>query len=289
MKKITIGIIFAGSLLGEDEKILKRLSVRKNFDLILFDIYHDLDKKELEEKIKKCDIIYNNSAENFAIEFEKTLEELGKKVVDPSKSYYYSEDKWMFFLKCKEHNIPTPETILLSENLEVVKDELKKFGHWPVILKRIEGTCGEFVKKSNNIKDAILNIKALWKKGNEKQPIIAQEFIDSPSYRVTVIDKKIVQTAVKNSKGWKKTGVYAKRIKRFKIDKELKVMVKKINEFSGIKICGIDFLKKQGKWLALEINSAPAFDFFEYEREKIIKEVIEFLKKEARKKSKNYS
>ena len=281
MKKVTIGIIFAGKLLGEDEKIFKKLSARKNFNLILFDLYRDLDKKELEEKIKKCSIIYNNSAENFAIEFEKTLEELGKKVIDPTKSYYYSEDKWMFFLKCKENRVPVPETILLSENLDVVRNELEKFGQWPVILKRIEGTCGEFVKKADNIEQAISDIKTLWEKGFERRPIIAQEFIDSPSYRVTLIDGKVVQTAIKDSKGWKKTGVYAKRIKRFKINKELKEIIKKINKFSGIKICGIDFLKKDGRWLALEINSAPAFDFFECEREEIISKLVDYLKKQA--------
>ncbi len=53
------------------------------------------------------------------------------------------------FLKCKEHNIPTVETILLPENIESAKKELKKFNKWPVILKRIEGCMGDFVERAD--------------------------------------------------------------------------------------------------------------------------------------------
>ena len=35
------------------------------------------------------------------------------------------------------------------------------------------------------------------------------------------------------------------------------------------------------EWVVLEVNSEPAFDFIETEREKLIGTVLEFLKKEA--------
>ena len=125
-------------------------------------------------------------------------------------------------------------------------------------------------------------IKKFWKKGSEKMPIIAQEFINSPSYRVTVIGNKIVQTAIKQNNGWKATGVYAKNFKKFKIDPKLEKIVKKIVRISRIKICGIDLFKKNGKWLVLEVNSQPSFDFFEDEREMLIDKALNLLKKEAR-------
>lgn len=281
MKKVVIGCIFKGRTLGEDEGTFRRLAKKKNVEMVFLDFTRDLDKKELKEKIKRCEIIYNNSAEDFSIEFEKTIEALGKKVIDHSKSYYYSEDKWIFYLKCKENNIPTPETILLSENLNILKREIKNFGHWPLVLKRVEGTCGEYVEKAGNINRAIKIIHK-WRKENKLIPIIAQELINSPSYRVTVIGKNIIQTALKTNKGWKATGVYAKKFKKFEIDKPLKKIIKKLIKISTLKICGIDFLKKDNKWFVLEINSAPAFDFFESEREKIISKVIDLLKKEAR-------
>jgi hypothetical protein len=38
-------------------------------------------------------------------------------------------------------------------------------------------------------------------------------------------------------------------------------------------------MKKDDKWKVIEINSAPAFDFFENEREKIIGLVLSYIKK----------
>jgi RimK family alpha-L-glutamate ligase len=241
-----------------------------------------MDRKKIKEKIKNCKIIYNNTAEDFGIEIAKTIEIMGKRVIDSPESYYFSEDKWLFFLKCKENNIPTPETILLSENVGIAKKELKEFGKWPVILKRVSGTMGEYVEMIKSVNEVEKIIKKFWKKGREKLPIIAQEFIESPSYRVTLVGGKIVQTALKRNKSsWKSTGVYAKKFDKFKVDLKLKKIIKKVVKFSKINICGIDFLKKGNQWFVLEINSEPGLDFFENERKKLLGEILNFLKRTA--------
>ena len=281
MKKVMIGYILSGRGLGKDETICLRLAKKNNINLVMFNIAEEMDEEEIEERIKKCDIFYNATAEDFAIEFDKTIEELGKKVIDSTEAYYYSEDKWMFFLKCREHKIPTPRTILLLEDISTIKKELKKFNEWPVVLKRVNGCMGEFVEKADNLSESEKIIKKFWKKGNERLPIIAQELIKSPSYRVTKIGDKIVQTALKENHGWKSTGVYEKKFKKFKIDSELKDIIKKLSKIIPIKVCGIDFLKKDGKWMVLEVNSSPGFDFFNSERVKLNLELLKFLKKEA--------
>lgn len=283
MGKAVIGYLYGSRKLGKDEKFFKKAAKKKNAEPVLINTFQLFGKDDFKERIKECDIIYNSSGDDFVIEVEKTIEELGKKIIDSSKSYYYTEDKWMFFLKCRKHKIPTPETILLSEDIASAKADLKKFARWPVILKRIIGTMGEYVDKADNIKEAEKIINKFWKKGNEKLPVIAQEFILSPSYRVTLIDKKIVQTAIKKSDGWKATGVYTKKIQRFPLDRELEDLIKKMMKFIDIKVCGIDFLKKDGKWLALEVNAAPAFDFFECERGKLAEDLVDMLKKLAKK------
>jgi glutathione synthase/RimK-type ligase-like ATP-grasp enzyme len=43
------------------------------------------------------------------------------------------------------------KTILLSNDLEKAKTQLLDFKEWPVILKRVRGTWGEFVEKANDI------------------------------------------------------------------------------------------------------------------------------------------
>jgi len=206
MKKVSIGYIFAGPEFGEDEYLFRKHAKKSNVEIVFLDIFEGMQIKEIENKIKDCKIIFNNSAEDFAIEFSKTVESLGKKVIDSTVSFYYIEDKWLFYLKCFEKKIPVPKTLLLSEKFNVLKEELKNFNNWPVVLKRVEGTSGEFVEKAENLKEVVSVIKKLWKKGSQRLPLIAQELIFSPCYRVTVIDSKIVQTALKNNHGWKKDG-----------------------------------------------------------------------------------
>ncbi len=279
MTRFTLGYIHDGRTFDKEDKLFSKLAKKNNIELVPFSLSKDLENRTAVDRLRKCNVVLNNSAQEYAVELIKTLEEVGNKVIDSSKAYYYLEDKWMFYLKCKEFNIQTPETILLSENLNTARKELKEFNRWPVILKRVYGTCGEFVERAENVDQAVGLIQNFWKKGNEKLPIIAQEFISSPSYRLTVIGGRIVQTALKENKGWKATGVYATKFKKFDVDKELERLVKRVTRACKINICGIDLLKKDNKWFVVEVNSEPAFDFFDQERGKLISEVLTFLKK----------
>ncbi|MGY4884706.1 MAG: ATP-grasp domain-containing protein [Nanobdellota archaeon] len=282
MRKKTVGIITCVREIEKEGKIFIELGKKKDVKVILINISDKFDIKSFKRNVKKCDIIYCSVWDDFSVELTKTIEEWGIKIFDSSNSYYYTEDKWMFYVKCKKHNVPTPDTILLSENINNAKRELKQFGRWPVILKRITGTMGEYVGKAKSIVEAEQLIKKLWKKGSEKLPIIAQEFVKSPSYRVTVIGNKIVQTALKkNNAGWKATGVYAKKFEHFEVDKKLERIIKRVMKFLDIKICGIDMLKKDGKWLLLEVNGQPSLDFFEEEREKLTEAALNLLIKSA--------
>src|SRR3989338_1855081 len=283
MKKVTIGYIFDTLKPDKEEDLFIKLAKKKGINLVMFNVRDEISEEEIEEKAKECDIIFNNTAGYMGLEMLKTFEELGKKTVDSSNVYYYSEDKWMFYLKCKKDKIPTPETILLSNNARSIKKELKEFNQWPVILKRIEGEQAEFVQKADNVKEAIEVIEELWKKGNQHLPIIAQELVKSHTYRVTVIGSKIVQTALKDGHGWKATAVYANKVDKFEVDKELEKLVEKIIKMVKINICGIDFVKKEGKWVVLEVNAEPSFEFFEDEHQKIINEVLDFIIKEVKK------
>ena len=278
MKKKTIGIITCGRELEKEGALFIEIAKKKDVRLMLINISDKFDINSVKRKVKKCDIIYCSVWDDFSVELTKTIEEWGRKIFDSSNSYYYTEDKWMFYVKCKKHNVPTPDTILLSENINNAKRELKQFGRWPVVLKRINGTMGEYVGKAKGMGEAELLIKKFWKKGSEKLPIIAQEFIKSPSYRVTVIGNKIVQTALKkNNAGWKATGVYAKKFEHFDIDRKLERIIKRLMKFLDIKICGVDMLKKEGKWYLLEVNGQPSLDFFEEEREKLTEATLNLL------------
>lgn len=278
MKKIIIGYLFSEKNPKREDRLFLESAKEKNIKLVMINTAKELSRENIEKKIKDCSIIYNNSAEPFSLEIVKTIETLGKKVMDSSKKFYYDEDKWMFFLKCENNKIPTLKTILLSQNLNLAKKELKDFNQWPVILKRTEGTMGDYVEKADNLVQAVDIINKFWKKGSERLPIIAQEFVNSPSYRVTVIGDKIVQTALKDGKGWKDTGVYTSHFKKFEIDNELEKIINRLIKVFEINICGIDFFKKDGKWVVLEINAQPGLDFFKKERKTLINKIFNFLK-----------
>lgn len=281
MKRLVLGYIMSSTVLSDDEKIFLRLAKRKNIEIVFFNAEKDIDGKELKKKSEKCHIIFNSTAEEFELELAKTLESLGKKVIDSPKAFYYAEDKWVFFVKSLEHGIPVPETILLSENLAVAEAELRRFSHWPVVLKRVSGCQGEFVARAMDEKEAMKAVKRLSAEGEERMPVIAQEFVKSHNYRVLLIGGKIVQCVLKKSTGWKATGAWAQRHLRFKPDSALKEIVRKVVNLTGIKICGIDLVKKNGKWLVLEVNSEPTFGFIEVDRKKLIGKALDFFRRHA--------
>jgi ribosomal protein S6--L-glutamate ligase len=184
----------------------------------------------------------------------------------------------MFYIKCRENRIPTPETILIPNNLTMARAELKEFGKWPVILKRIYGTRGEWVERADNLNDAVAKVKSFWAKDVDKLPIIAQEFIKSFSYRVTIINGKIIQTAIKKSNHWKCTGVYIKKVEKFRIDAKLRKILNKVIRSMKIGICGVDLLKKGKEWVVLEVNAEPGLDFIDGEQEMLVDKVLDYLK-----------
>jgi len=278
VKKITIGYIFGSQNLTEEEELFLKVAKDKDIELVMINVSENMSVNELEEKIKQCDIVFNNTAGALAQEIVKMAEFLGIKTSSDSKVYFYTEDKWMFYLKCKKADIPTPETMLLSNNFNSVKKQLTDFNHQPIILKRVVGEQGEFVKKAETKEEAIQIIKSFYERGLERLPIIAQQYIKSHAYRVTVIGGKIVQTALKIGYGWKATGIYAEKSEKFELDDEIIKLTNKLVKVCKIDICGIDFLKNNGNWYALEINSEPSLDFFKEEKEMLVGEVLDLLK-----------
>lgn len=290
-KKLVVGLLYVGKKLGKEEKMFLEAAEKKNIDMVMINLSKKFNEEEFEKEIKKCDVVYNNTSEGFVLEPLKTIEELGKRVIDTSRLYYYTEDKWMFYIKCKENKIPTPETILLPSNLTMARAELKEFGKWPVILKRIYGTRGQFVERADTLEEAVAAVKYIWSKDCDKLPIIAQEYIKSFSYRATIINGKIVQTSIKKSNQWKCTGVYSKKnCETFRIDHSLRKLLEKIIKVTKINICGVDLLKRGKDWVVLEVNAEPGLDFIDGEQGTLVEKILDFIKsyhhKHLRKKGK---
>ncbi len=278
IKKIVVGFVYTAKRHGKEEQLFLDLAEKKNMEIEMINLFKKVHDEDFERKVNRCDIIYNNSGEYCVLEPLKTIEEMGKTVIDPSKLYYYTENKWMFNVKCKKNNIPTPKTILLPSNLNLAKAKLQRLNIWPVVLKKVYGCRGSFVEKADNADEALKIMKKFWLRDSERTPIIAQEFIKSHSYRVTMIAGEVVQTVIKKSRGWKATGVNIKKVEKFDVDKKLKKILNRVVKAMKINVCGIDFLKKDGQWMVLEVNAEPGLDFFEDEMPKLVNKVLNFLK-----------
>ncbi|MBI5411794.1 ATP-grasp domain-containing protein [Candidatus Peregrinibacteria bacterium] len=282
-KKLVVGLLFSEKKIGYEEKLFLKCAKKKGIELKMINLFKRFNEEEFEQQIRQCDVVYNNAGEGFVLEPLKTIEELGERVIDSSKLYYYTEDKWMFYVKCKEHGIPTPKTILIPNNLTMARAELKEFGQWPVILKRIYGMEGQCVAKADHLTEAVKIVKSIWSKDIDKLPLIAQEYIKSWSYRVTVIDGEIVQAIIKKSSHWKCTGVYSKDCEKFRVDVVLRKLVKKVIRATQINVCGIDFLKHGNEWVVLEVNTEPGLAFVDGDYEKLVNKILDFIKRYSRK------
>lgn len=278
-KQKVIGYVYYGYR-TPDEKFFEKIAKKRNVRFITFNLFKKIDLKKVRKRAKFCDLFLVNSGEDKVLKFVKYLESIGCRVIESSQSYYHDENKWALYLKCKKNKIPTPKTILLPNETSQALKKLEKTNRWPIVLKRIYGCQGDFVDKANNLEEAEMLIKKFNNKSKSKHPIIAQNFISSPSYRVLVIDGKIVQTALKKKGFWKKTGVYTKDFKKFRVTPALKKIINKISRVSGINICGIDLLKKNGRWYVLELNSSPCLAFFDNEREMLVEKIMNFLIRE---------
>ncbi len=281
MPKPTIGFITNQRLPDKEDERFLRIAEKVGVNLIVFNAAEKFNLKQIEREADKCDIIFNDEADHLGLEIAKTLETLGYKVIELSKTYYYTEDKWLFYLKCLKNEIPVPKTTLLSTDLVSIRQELKSFNKFPVVIKRVQGFHGEFVDKGDDVDEAVAVIKRFWEKGEDRFPVLAQEFVDSDSYRVMTIGDKVVQTARKKSAGWKKTGTSSSRFWKFKIDNELKEMLDKLMKIIDITVCGFDFAKKNGKWVVIEANAEPSFKFFDCEYDLMIEKSLKYLKKIA--------
>lgn len=282
MKKTTIGFITNSRLLLDEEaNRFKRIAEKMDIPLVFFNSADKMDIAELEAKVKQCDIVYNDEGESIAVELAKMIEALGGKVVEPSKTLYYTEDKWLQYMMCIKNDIPVLKTILLPTDLVSARQEIVNFNHFPVVLKRIEGCRGEFVDRANTADEAIEVIKKFWTKGEDRFPVIAQEFVDSNSYRVLTIGGKVVQTAVKKSNGWKATGCESLSFSRFEIDGELKNILDRLIPITDLAFCGYDLAKQNGRWVFMETNAFPSYKFFDEEYDPLIEKVLTHLKKLA--------
>ncbi len=262
--------------------------LKKKFNIIFFPIQKDTDYVSLKKQSEKIKIILNTAGDMpytyDSLEIIKTFEDLGKHVIDSSHSFYYREDKWLFYQTCVKHNIPTPVTYYIPRNIGLMRGKLKEiFNHGPVVFKGIFSDTGRAVKRAMNDKEAFKIILNMRKKIG-LMPIVAQQYIPhgTVSYRVTLVGNKIVQAVVKYGKTWKEGKLFWKNEKYylFMPNKKVVALCKKTTRIFGLEWCGIDLMQdSKSKWYLIEVNSCPSMDFVIKDSKRANKKLVNYLHK----------
>jgi ribosomal protein S6--L-glutamate ligase len=276
----TIGYIYADNKLLAEDRAFLNLAREAGARTILFPSAKFMTAEQIRALAKKCDIVLNNSAEEESLEVAKTIEAAGTPVADPTRSFYFCEDKWMFYTHCRRLRIPTPRTYLLpfaiGQCYEPIDRLIKKSG--AVVIKNIFSNNGKFVDRAKTVKQAVNMIKK-FRKG-DRAPLIAQEYVKNSHrvYRVMVLNGKVVQAVVKKSKHWKCTGRFLKdEAPSFRVTPKLVRMCVKISRVLNIPWCGIDLMRKGRSWVMIEANSSPGMDFIENDMKKLYKSLLNYL------------
>jgi len=285
MAKPRIGVICTPRGTPTEKHLLPIL--KEKFDVVLFPIQTDIDYITLRDQAKSVGIILNTAGDMpntyDSLEIAKTFEKLGKHVIDSTRSFYYNEDKWQFYLICVKHNLPTPVTYYIPRDIGNSAKLRQILAEGPVVFKGIFSDTGKAVKKAMNYEEALKVIASLHKKIG-LMPIVAQRYIPhgKVSYRVTLAGDKIIQAIVKYGKNWKEGKLYAKneKYRLFKPDKKLSKLCRKTAKVFGLEWCGIDLMRDaNGKWYLIEVNSCPSMDFVLSDMQRANKELVNYLVK----------
>ncbi len=284
MDKPNLGVICTSKLTPTEKNLFPFL--KKRFNLILFPINEDTNYEELKNRSKNIKLLINTAGDipntYDSLEIVKTFEQLGKHVIDSSKSFYYREDKWMFYQICLKNKLPTPTTYYIPRNINISKNKLKNIlNEGSVVFKGAFSDTGRAVKRALDYEEAKKVIKQLRKK-IYIMPIVAQKYIPhgKVSYRVTLAGDKIIQSIIKYGKTWKEGKLFWKneKYKLFKVDKKLEKICKKTAKAFGIEWCGIDLMKDhKNNWYIIEVNSCPSMDFVLKDMKRSNKELVNYL------------
>jgi len=193
----------------------------------------------------------------------------------PSRAVADFSDKMYTNHFFKTINVKTPKTILLSQNEETLLLKVNYVGGFPCIIKKVFGTGGVEVGIVNSLDDLKFFVKNFYQKKFNKNfsPFLRasfalQEYIKNTNgndYRVLCLDGKIIGGIKRISQNgdFRANISLGGKAENLPIDEKLKKICQKILRKRNFFYAGIDFIKKDTEYLAIEINTSAQFQGFE--------------------------
>ena len=165
-------------------------------------------------------------------------------------------------------DIPTPPTVLISTT--DYERYTKGLGNFPYVLKKTHSSAGKAVELVYSIEeiDKFIQKNQVVKKVPLKiNSFILQKFIPESAgtdYRVLCIKDQVLGIIQRTANsGFKSNFSLGGSVKYIEKDEEMEMMAKEIMQKSGLFMAGIDFIKSNDGYLAIEINPSPQFEGFE--------------------------
>ncbi len=217
---------------------------------------------------------FSNSLEShFLLSF---LDSVGAKKAWPSYHSTIFADKFYTNYFFTQNNVTTPKTTLLVDKREI-SEQAKLVGGFPCVAKNSVGTEGISVRIVNSDKEMLgfieeeltrrMNLEKI-KIPNTRFSFILQEYIKEAKgsdYRVLCLGNEIVGGIKRTSQtdDFRANVSLGGKAEDFEVPKELKKICEKTMKKGKLFYAGLDFIKREDEWVAIEINTSAQFKGFE--------------------------
>lgn len=191
----------------------------------------------------------------------------------PSAQTHFFSDKFLGNCFFAQNNISTPKTVLINKS--DLNDLAMSIGGFPCVIKRTNGSRGTEVAIANSEKDILCFIEKIYAKklsafGRWKDDFcfILQEYIKESSgvdFRVLCIEDEIIGCIKRSSQSedFRANVSLGGQASKFDIPEDLSLICRQIMQRGNLFYAGLDFIKSDRGWLAIEVNTCAQFEGFE--------------------------
>lgn len=216
------------------------------------------------------------------------LQSGGCKVINPPSASRIAHDKWMTHCVLAANNLPSLETIYISENKDLL-DQAADQLEYPLVLKKAVGSRGLAVwlvrdqeELQSTVSEHFLN-----KVGELSVGIVLQKYLESShgrDRRVIVLGNTILGAMERRGSGFHANISAGGSAKKVELSEESAHLALKATRLTGLDFAGIDLLYDGTKstWVVGEVNSNPGLQFEDITGVSVTTAILDWLSDELR-------
>jgi len=218
------------------------------------------------KSIKKIDLFFlrtlgnvlNSEKLEYRINLIKTIERMGKLVINPIDGYTKARNKFTCLSILASKNIKVPPT-LVTENEHMAYEFIKKMGK--CVIKPIIGSrgIGSFLVEDADVSFRLIN--ELKEKG---YVLYIQKYINKPNrdLRVFVVGDEVLGVMARESTNWKTNIYQGGKGVLIETDEKVRELALKATKELGLYYSGVDIAEEGNDYYILEINASPLWHEF---------------------------